>query len=103
MPANGEDPIAGELRKFFAGQIIFTILEDVRDEQRTYPPVVKAIFREAADGLFEFGRDQAVALAHLADELVDWMQRRQFVRVGAVAVLGRALPSLARPPFHHGS
>ncbi|WGD54162.1 phosphoribosyltransferase [Bradyrhizobium sp. CB1650] len=81
QPASGEDPIAAELRKFFAGQLIFTILEDVRDQQKTYPPIVKRIFREAAEGLFEFGRDQAVALAEVADDLIKWMQRRRFARV----------------------
>jgi hypothetical protein len=92
-PARGEDPIAVELRKFFAGQIIFTILEDVRDEQRTYPAIVEEIFREAADGLFEFGRDQAAALAHVADELVQWMQRRRFVRVTILEMpIGKCIP-----------
>lgn len=92
-PADGEDPIAAELRKFFAGQIMFTILEDVRDQQRTYPPIVKRIFREAADGLFEFGRDQAVALAEVADELVKWMQQRRFARVTILEMpIGNCVP-----------
>lgn len=92
-PAKGEDPIAADLRKFFAGQILFTILEDVRDEQKTYPPIATQIFSEAVDGLFEFGRDQAVALAHVADELVEWMQQRQFARVTILEMpVGNCIP-----------
>ncbi|MCS3893286.1 hypothetical protein M2171_002419 [Bradyrhizobium japonicum USDA 38] len=92
-PADGEDPIAAELRQFFAGQIMFTILEDVRNQQRTYPPIVKRIFRDAADGLFEFGRDQAVALAEVADELVKWMQHRRFARVTILEMpVGNCVP-----------
>lgn len=92
-PVRGEDPIAAELRKFFAGQIIFTILEDVRDKQKTYPPVVKEIFAEAADGLFEFGRAQAAALADVADKLVEWMEQRKFGRIAILEMpIGNCVP-----------
>lgn len=92
-PAHGEHPIAAELRKFFAGQIMFSLLKDVRDGQKTYPPIVTRILEEAADGLFEFGRDQAVELAHVADELAWWMQQRQFAKVIILEMpIGNCIP-----------
>jgi hypothetical protein len=77
-PRLAEDAAAVRLRKFFAGQILFGLLDEVRKPGATYPPIVTTVLAQAAEGLFEFGRAQFEELARVADAVVRWLQKRGF-------------------------
>lgn len=93
VPKPGLDAVGEAMRRFFAAQAMMDLLEGSLEASTSFPPLVKRVLKDGAEGLFKLGRPQFVRLAKLACELTGWLITRGHKTVTLVeAPLGNTVP-----------
>lgn len=94
-PHPQRDAMGQAAADFMAAQTLVSLFETgaVVDGTPIEVPLVSAVMRRGAEGLFKVGRRQFEELAQMAVDLVEWLARNDFRRVALVeAPLGNSVP-----------